>query len=340
MKELMGVIVKASSENGISKGDRVYSEYEETGTVLAKKYILPCLAPHLDTKEHDRYIFGAGVKMLVSGMVCSKNFHAEKIGSSSYTIAESLDKEAAGEMTLRAEEIALKEGLPWNGAGLSDSVRNIVNAAAKYLSGCGIVGRATNKDIVECYLISLFMYGTGLYNPLYFESTKQEPAIQDIVANYYNAGLNIMKKARYSYNPEFELLPVLFIAADIAASTSGKDREKVADRVFAAMQVLYPAITDKELDKRTSMYGKIIRNDSIRGDSLLWNKSNGNAIQKVITIFSDIMYNPACAENYEEAPVKVGDAFEVSQFGIETVNAMVKLITEFYNEIYMYPDLV
>ena len=53
---------------------------------------------------------------------------------------------------------------------------------------------------------------------------------ENIFIGHYKAMLKIAKKSPIAKNPEFELLPAMFVVTDYAAASAQKDRRSVANK--------------------------------------------------------------------------------------------------------------
>jgi len=132
---------------------------------------------------------------------------------------------------------------------------------------------------------------------------------EKVFVGHYRAMLRITKVSPLAHNPEFELLPAMFVVSDFAAVNAQKDRIAIADGMIRAMSNLdkgntSDALLDK-LNKRCDLYGEIIRGKPVRGDWFPGDISglSDNPISKCTMLLGDLLYNPECAESYDTAPI-------------------------------------
>ena len=91
----------------------------------------------------------------------------------------------------------------------------------------------------------------------------------------------------------------------------------------------------KTFDERLHLYVDVIRNDKEpRYEWLMFNKPEGatDIISRCHAIFGDILFNPACANDYENAPIMVHDIFSVVDFRLKMAK-LYSLIIKFHNEV-------
>ncbi|MCI8610467.1 MAG: hypothetical protein HFE66_00940 [Clostridiales bacterium] len=165
--------------------------------------------------------------------------------------------------------------------------------------------------------------------------------VEDYFESHYKAALAIAKASSIARNPEFELLPAMFIVCDYSAASSGLNRQYVANRILQKITTLCKNVDSKEFDQRCDLYGEIIRGKPIRGE---WFHGNADAltnpIAKIATVLGDIWVNPYCADDYDKAPVIIGNnIFEMMEFA---ENVMLPLIDEFgqlFTDIYSLENM-
>lgn len=166
---------------------------------------------------------------------------------------------------------------------------------------------------------------------------RKKMGIRGIVSSHYRAMLQIARASALAKDPEFELLPAIFVITDYAAACAGKDRRRVANEALDSIASLYSSLDNALLDKRCALYGEIIRGKSLRGDWFLGDISamNRHAISKCAVLLGDILVNPPCANDYENAPWVVYGLPELSNFShsvmMPLLNEMIRLFQAVYN---------
>ena len=153
--------------------------------------------------------------------------------------------------------------------------------------------------------------------------------------HYYNA-IKISKKSLLSNNPEFELLPAMFIVCDFATANAKKDRRKVADLIFTEIDTINSDYDRIKFDKRCDLYGTIIRGGKLRCEWFMGDNSifYTNPVTKCVALYSDIIFNEDCADNYDKSPYMIHNIFETINFFNNVVEPLLKEFIELHNDIY------
>lgn len=148
--------------------------------------------------------------------------------------------------------------------------------------------------------------------------------------------LKIAKTSPIAQNPEFELMPAMFVIMDYAAASARKDRRSIANEATCAMVSVYKEFDNALLDKRCDLYGEIIRGKDIRGEWFLGDISalSDNVISKCTALLGDILYNPQCAENYDTAPVVVYDIFEAMKYADSVMKPLLDEMLNLVKDVY------
>ena len=164
----------------------------------------------------------------------------------------------------------------------------------------------------------------------------KKKTVETIFTGHYKKMLQIAKTSSIAHNPEFELLPAMFVLTDYAAASARKDRRFVANEVIRSMKSLYKGFDNALLDKRCELYGEIIRGKDLRGEWFLGDISalSENAISKCTALLGDILYNPQCAENYDTAPVVVYGIFDSMKFADSVMRPLLDEMLNLFKEIY------
>ena len=157
-----------------------------------------------------------------------------------------------------------------------------------------------------------------------------------IFERHYKSLLKTAKGSSITGNVEFELLPAMFIISDYAAASSGKDRRAVADTIMTQIRAIYRNLDKATFDRRCNLYGEIIRGKPLRcewfmGDPTIF---SDNAVSKCTALLGDIIFNPECAENYDNAPTMCYGIFEVMSFAEGVMKPVLNELMELFGDIY------
>lgn len=161
--------------------------------------------------------------------------------------------------------------------------------------------------------------------------------VGDYFEAHYTAALSIAQKSSIAHNPEFELLPAMFVICDYSTASCEKDRHAVADKIMSKITKLCENFNPEKFDQRCNLYGEIIRGKDIRGEWLFGNTDSlSNPISKIAGLLGDILVNPACADNYEEAPVVIYGMSDVIRFSSEVMFPIIDELGQLFKDIYNF----
>ncbi|MBQ6075950.1 MAG: zinc-ribbon domain-containing protein [Lachnospiraceae bacterium] len=137
-------------------------------------------------------------------------------------------------------------------------------------------------------------------------------------SKHYNSSIDICEKKLYNSQYKEELLPALFVIADYAALSANLDRSSVADEILSVISDSFTeSFTLETFRRRVEMYGKAIRGRELRAEWLFGNSEllGKNALTRVGGMLGDILINPDCADDYDNAPIRLLDPQEITDFG-------------------------
>lgn len=156
--------------------------------------------------------------------------------------------------------------------------------------------------------------------------------ISGIFIETYASMLGIAKSSPLSHNAESELLPAIFVVTDFAALSSSKNRQAIANEVMSVIRSLDKNFNKSRFDKRCDLYGEIIRGKELRCDWSVVDPSMfyDNAVSKCAALLGDILYNPACADSYDNAPVLINDIRKVMTFSEHVVLPLYEELTKLF----------
>lgn len=165
---------------------------------------------------------------------------------------------------------------------------------------------------------------------------EKKKTAETIFVSHYKAMLKIAKTSPIAQNPEFELMPAMFVIMDYAAASARKDRRSIANEATRAMVSVYKGFDNALLDKRCDLYSEIIRSKDLRGEWFLGDISalSDNVISKCTVLLGDILYNPQCAENYDTAPIVVYDIFEAMKYADSVMKPLLDEMLNLFKDVY------
>ena len=164
-----------------------------------------------------------------------------------------------------------------------------------------------------------------------------EEAVQDVFSDYYKIFSKRFEDPDIVLaNVDEELIPFLFVISQIALSNSNCETTELLDVFFEWINTL-GLKTDilKIFDERLRLYTDIICNEKKpRYEWLMFNapKDTIDTIARCHAVFGDILINPTCATNYENAPVVLHSIFKVKEFSTKMVDFYFLLI-KFCHEV-------
>ena len=164
------------------------------------------------------------------------------------------------------------------------------------------------------------------------------------IGEYAQAFLRCYKKAidlceKKLFNPEYkeELLPALFVVIDYAALSAQKDRRKVADEIIPEISKHFTQTFSPDVFRaRVDLYGEIIRGKSLRAVWLYGNSSmlDNDPITRIGGLLGDILFNPACAIDYDNAPIALVGIQEQLDFGQQVMWPLISELADLFKNIY------
>lgn len=134
---------------------------------------------------------------------------------------------------------------------------------------------------------------------------------------------------------ELDIAAALLVIFDFAVYNKGQNREKVAQLICPIAKTLTNS-TDSELQRRMDFYGEFIRGKQPRCDFCFGNGNVDNGLLRVIMALGDIVYNPNLIDDYDNAPVLIGDMFLNLKFTEIMKNKVTKEIASVFDYIIKY----
>ena len=167
-------------------------------------------------------------------------------------------------------------------------------------------------------------------------SSDSKSVFQSVYSETYHSILPIVEASSIAKNGAFELLPAMYIIADFSLS-----HKKEEARVTFSKSIMQKLTDEKNLDEsqiavfqsRIDLYGKVIRGEyTPRGDWCLADPQSlaDTPVGLICVILGDILVNPACADDYANAPVTLYGMDELFDFFQSVMNPVFHKLLEFY----------
>lgn len=159
--------------------------------------------------------------------------------------------------------------------------------------------------------------------------------LENVFERHYKSMLTIAKSSKITCDAEFELLPAMYILCHSAAEFSNKDISKIRSVLIKEIFRIYPENDSAKFGKRLNLYQKVIDGKKIRYEWAFGNSSQfGNDIvSKCVGLLGDILCNPNCADDYDNAPIFIHDGILVLKFSIDVIGPLHFEFVELYKEI-------
>lgn len=154
---------------------------------------------------------------------------------------------------------------------------------------------------------------------------------------YYSSMLKTANSFGTLNNPEFELLPAMFVVADYATACANKPRQSVASEIMQEIENVGCTFDSSEFDRRCDLYGEIIRRSrKLRCEWVFFDSKpfEENSISRCAAALGDILWNSECADDYDNAPVTLRDFFEALSFCENVMKQFMKSFQDFADSIY------
>lgn len=169
---------------------------------------------------------------------------------------------------------------------------------------------------------------------------KKRKSATQIFCQYYTDILRIIRNSSIDTSDDFvsfELLPFLYVISDYAIASANKNRLKFSNDI---MEFLLKSQDDKDgfeslLQERIDFYGEVIRGRRLRGYCLLGTlEEDAPALFRCTIAFTDVIIDPECGEDYDNAPFYVYDMFQMINFSTNTLSILGRLVTSMFKDMY------
>lgn len=209
--------------------------------------------------------------------------------------------------------------------------------------------------VVGYYFVGISAFVTFIFYVFLRTCWKNRRKCVSIFLEKYFALLRITKSSRLSHNAKAELLPAMYVLTDLAvfrAYSDGIDKfqEEIDVRDIKESIILVMCSLDRDFmqsyfDSRFNLYNEACIGRKLRYE---WNfgtqpeftkitshdDTSEYAASKCAALLGDILYNPACANNYDNAPVLTNDTKKTTAFSKKVVMPLYEGFTKLFNEIY------
>ena len=161
---------------------------------------------------------------------------------------------------------------------------------------------------------------------------KETKAFMEIFKSVFST----MQPIGFSKADVSEALYAMYLICDYAAKDSGKDRKKLG---LAIIQKINSSIWELDYDemlKRVGFYEDVLEKNFLRVEGmppLMTEVLPKDTATKIGIILTDILYNPACKEDYVKAEFKKFNDAERNGFSLGVAAPIIGLLGRLYNEI-------
>lgn len=142
----------------------------------------------------------------------------------------------------------------------------------------------------------------------------------------YTKCYDILKKSNLvGDNLDFELLPVVSIAL-LNSVESDAIKQKFHENILNTMRSLPTSFEDfkSEYYKRIEFYESVKSGKPLIGSWCLGHADDiaKDSIGKIVVAFGDVLLNPSCAVNYENAPIQIHSIFDITNFATQNMKSV------------------
>ncbi len=180
----------------------------------------------------------------------------------------------------------------------------------------------------------------GIINKIIKKLNPNRPkTINDIFRKYYFEEKKILRDVQLSADPDFELLPALYIVGDLALISSKKDRVHFCNEFIQLMPQLFNKVNEQSFNRRIRLYGEVLRE---KHNLFLWNPNPPTNIEfhpilKAVYLLCDILYDKSCADDYSENhPIRLHDCMHSIYFNEKVVNPLVTSFGNLFKDVYKF----
>ena len=157
---------------------------------------------------------------------------------------------------------------------------------------------------------------------------------QELQNCFYNKGTLFVSREKF----QKEIIPLMYVISDIAViNTMGYENREMISVLFKVWNkrfVISLSNTDNIFNNRVDLYAKFMRGKKPRYEWMFFEKPKGedNGILRCCAAFGDILFNPDCSKNYDNAPVMTREIFKVEEFALK-MRSFISVVADFYNAL-------
>lgn len=157
-----------------------------------------------------------------------------------------------------------------------------------------------------------------------------------VFKKHYKRIINIIKDWNLDNNAKFEVLTSMYVISDFAITSAGKDRQAVAQAVMSQIDDILSCYDKNKFYSRVDLYGSVIRGKELRLEWFLGDRNNldDNVVIKCAGLLGDILYNPECADDYDNAPVCIYGIDKELIFANNIMIPIIKEVVLLFNEMF------
>lgn len=201
-----------------------------------------------------------------------------------------------------------------------------------------------SNDIKYCdrepYGTSSKSLGEYSFTPEFYTNLKKE--LQKVFDIHYKKFLKVFENSQVvSANLKEELIPLMFVVSQISVSYIKYGNVDADTNLLLGIfsdwmdKLDFKNDIHKIYKERFHLYTIIILNEKMpRYEWLMFRepKDNSNLILRCCAVFGDILINPNCANDYDNAPVIIHDFFQIKEFSLMMLKFQY-FIKDFHDEI-------
>ena len=168
---------------------------------------------------------------------------------------------------------------------------------------------------------------------------EKEEQINKIFNLYYYTMLETTKSFNFENNAKFELLPMIYTVCDYATVASKKSeyqRSLICNTIMEKIRSLYEDNDDTyRFANRIALYGEVINGKEVFCffDPSNGNEYNQNQVFKCAALLCDILYNPDCANDYDNCPFCIRGLDVALNFTSSVAIPIVESVTNLFSAI-------
>lgn len=162
-------------------------------------------------------------------------------------------------------------------------------------------------------------------------------SIVSLAKKYYSSILELSNQSTLTNNAKFEIIPLLFVIADLATVEANRDRAQTVEALRSALTANFSSSDFEKLDCRIDLYASIVRGEThVRAEWFMGSDMtaiNAHPVAQCSSALCDILINPSCADNYDSAPILLRGFTENMAFAEEVAIPIGSKLFEMYKKL-------